>query len=347
MKNNIFETNELTDNRICGKLIFAGFAVSRVRKLETAKLGLTLEQSAMLHFIIDHGGTMTIKEIINETMHQPNSVYSLLNKMVKMGILSNTRGEENGDTSVSITKKGKSLFDKITTISAEEVFSVLPVKDKVILMKILLGLINQSRYLLGIDNVAPITKLLNHGVPEKPKPTYFFNGDGSPSGITLCSALFGASFAISRLRELELAKFGLTVQQLSILRIIFEHGGTRTVKEITDETLHQANSVYIILNRIEKMGFIHKTRKEDSGSTAISITADGKKLLKKITTISLELTISQLKATEKVKLASCLDMIVDKARDLLGIPFTVPIMHYLSAANQNKHKDLKTLSGGR
>jgi DNA-binding MarR family transcriptional regulator len=331
MINNDYKINELTDVQICGKLYCTGFAIYKLREMELAKFGLTIEQSSILHIVFDHGGAMTIKEIIDETMRQPNSVYILLNKMVKMGLIHKSRENKSGNASISITEHGKSLLEKITNISLEEIFSVLREEDKITLMDLLNRLLTQSRYLLGIGYVAPIAKLLNSEVPEKSTPKY----DRQPSVTTLWSILNNTKFAISRLRELELAKFGLTIEQSSILHIIVDHGGTVTIKEIIDETMHQPNSVYILLNRIKKMGLICKTEQKENGSTLISLTEDGESLLKKITNISFEVTISRLKAEEKAKFVEILYKIIDKSGELLGIHFTPPIMQHLAEADKN------------
>lgn len=331
MINGNYEINGLTDVQICGKLYCAGFAINKLREMELAKFGLTVEQSSILHIISYHGGVITIKEIIDDTMRQPNSVYILLNKMVKMGLVHNNRENKSGVTLISITERGKSLLEKITNISLEEIFSVLGEKDKISLIDILNRLLTQSRYLLGIGYVAPIAKLLNTEVPEKSKPKY----DGQPSVSILWSILNSTKFAISRLRELELAKFGLTMEQSSILHIVIDHGGTVTMKEIIDETMHQPNSVYILLNRMKKMGLICNAKQKESGSTSISLTEDGESLLKKITDITFEETIARLKAAEKVKFVEMLYKIIDKAGELLGIHFMPPIMQHLKEADMN------------
>ncbi len=331
MINTDIEINGLTDVQICGKLYCAGFAIYKLREMELTNFGLTVEQSSILHIVVDHGGVTTIKEIIDETMRQPNSVYILLNKMVKMGLIRNNRGSKSGSTSISITEHGKNLLEKITSISLEEIFSVLREKDKIALMDLLSRLLTRSRYLLGIGYMAPIAKLLNSEVPEKTKPKY----DRQPSVVTLWSILNNTKFAISRLRELELAKFGLTLEQSSILRIIVDHRGTVSIKEIIDETMHEPNSVYILLNRIKKMGLICNAEQKEIGSTLISLTEDGESMLKKITNITFEVTISRLKAAEKAKFAEMLYKIIDKSGELLGIHFTPPIMQYLEEANKN------------
>lgn len=331
MVNSNYQINALTDVQICGKLYCAGFAINKLREMELANFGLTAEQASILHIVFEHGGATTIKEIIYETMRQPNSVYILLNKMAKMGLIHNRRGSKSRSTLISITEHGKSLLEKITHISLEEIFSVIREKDKITLMDLLNRLLTRSRYLLGVGYVAPIAKLLNSDVPEKLKP----KNDRRPSVSTLWSTLTNTKFAISRLRELELAKFGLTMEQSSILHIIVDHGGTVTIKEIIDETMHQPNSVYILLNRIKKMGLIRKTGQKESRSNLISLTEDGKNLLKKLTNITFKETISRLKAAEKAKLVDMLYKIIDKSGELLGINFMPPIMQYLEEANKN------------
>jgi DNA-binding MarR family transcriptional regulator len=264
-------------------------------------------------------------------MRQPNSVYILLNKMDKMGLIQNSRGDKSRTTLISITERGRSLLKKITNISLEEIFSVLQEKDRMTLTDLLNSLLTQSRYLLGIGYAAPIAKLLNDEAPEKSKPKY----DRHPSVNKLWSILDNTKFAISRLRELELAKFGLTMEQSSILHIVVDHGGAVTIKEIIDETMHQPNSVYILLNRMKKMGLIRKTEQKESGSALISLTEAGESLLEKISNITFEMTISRLKAAEKVEFVEMLYKIIDKSGDLLGIHFQPPIMQYLEEANKN------------
>jgi DNA-binding MarR family transcriptional regulator len=168
-------------------------------------------------------------------------------------------------------------------------------------------------------------------VPEKSKP----KDDRQPSILTLWSILNNTRFAISRLRELELAKFGLTMEQSSILHIIIDHGGAVTIKEIIDETMHQPNSVYILLNRMKKMGLVRNTEPKGNGSTSISLTEGGENLLEKLTNISFKVTISRLKTAEKAKFVEILYKIINKAGELLGIPFTPPIMQHLAEADKN------------
>jgi DNA-binding MarR family transcriptional regulator len=198
-------------------------------------------------------------------------------------------------------------------------------------MDLLNRLLTRSRYLLGIGYMTPIAKLLNREVPKKPKPKF----SQQPSVVRLWLILNNTRFAISRLRELELAKFGMTMEQSSILHIVSDHGGIVTIKEIIDETMHQPNSVYILLNRMRKMGLICNIKQKESGSTLISLTEDGENLRKKLTNVTFKVTISRLKAAEKAKFVEILYKIIDKSGELLGIHFMPPIMQWLEETNKN------------
>jgi len=218
---------------------------------------------------------------------------------------------------------------------------VLQEEDKIRFVALLGSLLDRSRYLLGINYVPPIMKFLNSSseIPDKPKPKYFVTDKGLPSGITLWSILNGTRFAISRLRELELAKFGLTLEQSSILFILLEHDGTTNIKEITNETMRQLNSVYTLLNRMQKMGIVNRTRKKESGgsgSTLVTITEDGRSLFKKLPTVSLKLVFEPLGAQERMQLAEILRVLIERSRDLLGIPYTPPIMQSLLEDTRDK-----------
>lgn len=330
MTNTNLGPDGLTDLQICGKLYCAGFAIYKLREKELANFGLTIEQSTILHVINNRGGVTNIKEIIDETMRQPNSVYILLNKMVKMGLISYSKESESGGTLISITEPGKSLLKKITNISLEEIFSVLREKDKITLLDLLGKLLTRSRYLLGIGYVAPIEKLLNNESTTKAKS----QRERQFSEIMLWSVLNNTKFAISRLRELELAKFNLTIEQSSILNIVVDHGGTVTIKEIIDETMHQPNSVYILLNRMKKMGLIYSAKQKELGGTLISLTKEGDSLRKKITDVTFKVTISRLNAAEKTQIVEILYKIINKSGELLGINFMPPIMQYLEGIKE-------------
>ena len=64
--------------------------------------------------------------------------------------------------------------------------------------------------------------------------------------------------SIYRLRELEVAQFGLTVEQSAILQILARRGGSFTAKTIEEITLRQPHSLwtYNYLNHFEK--FVHE-----------------------------------------------------------------------------------------
>ena len=73
-------------------------------------------------------------------------------------------------------------------------------------------------------------------------------------------------YAISRLRELELAQFGLTIEQSSILKIIYVRGGRSTAKELEYLTMRRQHSISTLINRMHKRGLIDKKKEANRRS---------------------------------------------------------------------------------
>ncbi len=69
----------------------AHFTISRARFLEIAQYGLTPEKAQILHTIQSNGGSLTQNKISEFTMRQHHSVSSLINRMVKEGLLKKVR----------------------------------------------------------------------------------------------------------------------------------------------------------------------------------------------------------------------------------------------------------------
>ena len=63
----------------------------------------------------------------------------------------------------------------------------------------------------------------------------------------LWSLMDRTGFAIARLRELELNKYSLTIEQSSILHVLTNNGGSLTIKEIENITMRQHHSVYALV----------------------------------------------------------------------------------------------------
>jgi DNA-binding MarR family transcriptional regulator len=154
--------------------------------------------------------------------------------------------------------------------------------------------------------------------------------------IELCSLLERARFGISRLRELELAQFDLTIEQSSILYSLSNRGSALTVKEMEDMTMRQHHSISTLINRMIKAGWVAKEEGQVGKKFKIVMTPDGKKLIGKLPCASLELTFSRLGVQERRNFTNALSKLLMRSRDLLGISYKPPFIQYLVDTSNSK-----------
>jgi DNA-binding MarR family transcriptional regulator len=271
----------LPDSRLWEKLNCACFAISRLRELELAQFSITIEQLSVLRIVLDNGGETIVAEIVDKTMRKSNSVYMLVNRMHKMGLVTKLKKMGDKKHHIAITSEGKDLVGKLTMVSPQMVFSPLTIQEKVKLNKIFDLLVGRARQLLGIPHHPPITVYLDNS-SGSPADNISRNHQTKPEAV-LWSIMNGTRFAISKVREIELARFGLSIEQSSILNILSDHGGQTTIKQIVDKTMRQPHSVYTLVNRMQKMGLIVKTKKTRDKEYQIAMTDEGKKLFANIT----------------------------------------------------------------
>jgi DNA-binding MarR family transcriptional regulator len=129
--------------------------VSRARKIELAKCGITPEQSHVLHILEDYGGASTMNEIASISMVHHNAVSTLISRMEKLQLVKKCRLNDPKQYQVSITEKGHEIFTKMPKVSIEMAFSDLSEAEKKALVKCLSKLENRGRHMLGIDYRPP------------------------------------------------------------------------------------------------------------------------------------------------------------------------------------------------
>jgi DNA-binding MarR family transcriptional regulator len=151
----------------------------------------------------------------------------------------------------------------------------------------------------------------------------------------LWELLDNTRFAIARLRGIELSLFGLTIEQSSILRTLYENGGPLTTKELEDVTMRKPNSISILINRMIRMGLVSRRKSKTGRRYKIRLTREGEDLIKKVTLSSLEMPFSSLTDDEKQKMAAGLRTLLERARVLLGIPYQTPFLKYLTQQHRN------------
>jgi DNA-binding MarR family transcriptional regulator len=301
-------------------------SIYRIRELELAQFGLTVEQSVILSILNNRGGSATSKTLEDLTMRQHHSISALINRLIKLNLVTKKKSPENNKTEILITRYGEDLYNKVPIYSLEMVFSSLKEKERQWLFNYLNILLNKARDLLGISFVPPfLLKSIDQG--DNSKNDYQEqNEEKKPTDFEVWMLLNRTRNTIYRLRELELAQFDLTVEQSAILYLLIDQGGMTTAKTIEDITMRQHHSVSTLINRMIKMDLVAKRKSPDSKISEIFITKHGKDFYNKIPIHSIEMLFSALKIKDMELLISYLVVLLEKARDLLGLSYVQPFL---------------------
>ena len=152
------------------------------------------------------------------------------------------------------------------------------------------------------------------------------NVDYSPADedFKLWRFLDHTRYAISRVRELELARFGLTPEQSYVLDLLNDRGGSTTMNDIMDMTLRQHHTISTLVARMAKHGMVEKKRSAtDRRKYTIVLTGNGRELFQKVTRESTVMAFSSLSKEEKRVLSAFLKRLLVKAYELNGKQFNV------------------------
>jgi DNA-binding MarR family transcriptional regulator len=305
-------------------------SVYRLRELELAQFGLTVEQSTILYLLINHGGSVTAKTFEYLTLRQHHSISTLVNRMIKMNLVTKNKSPDSKKIEILITQHGEDLYKKVPIHSMEMLFSSLKVKDRERLYAYLNVLLEKARSLLGITFIPPF--LLD--VENQGKKHRLETGDiKNPTDFELWMVFNRTRNSVYRLRELELAQFGLTVEQSAILNQLINRGGSTTAKTIEYLTMRQHHSISTLINRMIKMHLVTKKKSSDSKKYEILITKHGEDLYNQVPIHSVEMVFSPLKVKDRERLYTCLNTLLEKARDLLGLSFVPPFLLKQSEEN--------------
>lgn len=142
----------------------------------------------------------------------------------------------------------------------------------------------------------------------------------------LWKTLDQARSALSRARGLELAQYGITVEQGAVLRLLLTRPDPTTNADIADIMIRQYNSVTTLINRMEKLGLVKKEKLTSDRKFLITITPRGKDIYEKATYNSIRLAFSDLSNEDRKKFLSYLKHVLDKSRDMLGMDRKLPFL---------------------
>ena len=132
----------------------ANYAMARQRELELAQLGITIEQHAILHVLTIKDGR-DISDIAAVRIRQHNSIFTLIIRMEKHGLVRKIKSPKSKEYKIYITEKGKAIYQKITNNSLDATFSALSEDDKQKLSQYLKLLLIRSLSLQGFDYNLP------------------------------------------------------------------------------------------------------------------------------------------------------------------------------------------------
>ena len=317
------DNSTISDDDLWCLLIRTWFAICRLRELELTQFDLTLEQASVLALIKACGGSTTAKELKNLTLRQQHSISTLIKRMLKGGLVKKKRKPDERRQRISLSENGKTMLGRLTTTSIEMVFSSLTANEKLQFTRVICSLYNRARDLLGVSYKPPFLSSdsdASKGIAIQP-----CSSGAAMTDYELWTSLDATGFAVSRLRELELAQFGITLEQSLILIIIQHYGGSATTKEIENLTLRQHHSISTLINRMRNAGLVYKEKGPGDKRHRIYMTEEAESLFGEVTGVSIEIVFSKLSLNEKLKFARSLRSLHKKARTLLGIPSRQPV----------------------
>jgi DNA-binding MarR family transcriptional regulator len=139
---------------------------------------------------------------------------------------------------------------------------------------------------------------------------------------------------ISRARELELAQYGITMEQMSILHALLICDGSATLDEIATIIVRQHNSVSTIVSRMSGSGLVKKEKQPHQKKYNVQITQKAREIVDSLPRKSIEMIFADLSLKEKEQLATSLEQLIITGHDVLGHNFNLP---FLSKKN-NKNR---------
>jgi DNA-binding MarR family transcriptional regulator len=128
-----------------------------------------------------------------------------------------------------------------------------------------------------------------------------------------------AQFAIARLRDMELARSGITPEQTAILTMLHVRAGKSTITELASIWMRQRNSISTLVHRMAKQGLVKKIKRPGHKDLEIRMTGKGKTLLLGIRRDSIVEAFSPLSRREVEVLNLLLEKLLLKSRQSLGL----------------------------
>jgi DNA-binding MarR family transcriptional regulator len=135
-----------------------------------------------------------------------------------------------------------------------------------------------------------------------------------------------ARSVVTRARELELAQYGITREQMSILHALLISNGSATIDEIAAIIIRQHNSVSTIVFRMSKLGLVKKEKLPHEKKFRVLITEKARKIVDAMPWKSIEMIFAGLSLNEKEQLATYLEKLISLGHEIIGHNFNLPFL---------------------
>jgi MarR family transcriptional regulator, transcriptional regulator for hemolysin len=130
--------------------------VTNAVELELKHLRVTQPQVRILTMLSREDRPVTLDELANWTLKEFNSVSTLINRMVKIGLINKIKKDNDLKSYIVLTEKGSDLYHKqVTERSIHLIFGDLSSEEKQQLDDILKKVRDKTRDLLGLDYRPP------------------------------------------------------------------------------------------------------------------------------------------------------------------------------------------------
>jgi DNA-binding MarR family transcriptional regulator len=153
-----------------------------------------------------------------------------------------------------------------------------------------------------------------------------FQSQDLETGYYLWTLLQRARSVVARARNLELAQYGVTIEQMSILHSLVINGGSASVDEIADNIVRQKNSVTTIINRMVKLDLVKIEKSKNNKKYLIILTPKSQKILDTVPRHSIEMIFSNFSPKDKKQMEGYLEQIINAGLDLLGENYVPPFL---------------------
>jgi MarR family transcriptional regulator, organic hydroperoxide resistance regulator len=132
---------------------------------------------------------------------------------------------------------------------------------------------------------------------------------------------------IARVRNIELAQYGITREQSLVIHLLYNSNGSSTLNQLANSAMRQHNSMSTLVRRMDRAGLVKRKKDPNDNQYTILLTEKGKKIFEEMPLASVEMTFAALSKEEKIRLKDYLDRLQSKARGLLGLDFKPPFLN--------------------